>query len=109
MHGIDPSEQVCLLFREKSSALLLVEEDDGNFGKALAPHGGYSDLRIGLAESCSPRDGFQLCIEATVKQDQKTESSVFDPGAFSDPRICLRTRGIVQPVSRVGEGLSEFL
>jgi len=65
-------------------------------------------LCVGVAQLRCFGDGFQfgrfeLSIEASIEQHEKSEASGFDRSAVAGPRVRFLAGGIVEPVAGVGK------
>src|SRR5579864_910057 len=108
-NAVNPGVNVSFLLRQHTSALLLVQKDNGVARKPLALRGCGGRARVGLSQACGVRHSFQLGIESAVEQHQKSESRGLDRGPMSGPAVGLRPGRIVQPISGVRKSLMKSL
>ncbi len=77
--------------------------------KALAPGGRGGSQSVRFSEARGIGDGFQLRVEPSVEQHEKSEAGGLDRRPVPGPRVRLLAGRIVEPVPGVGKGLPQRL
>jgi hypothetical protein len=83
------------LFRKETSALFLVEEDDGLRWKSFRTRHRDRCGSVGTAQPGRVPGCFDLRVRAAVEQNQEAETCSFENLPFSTPGICFRARRMI--------------
>lgn len=109
--GFGPREEIGGLFRQKASALLLVEKDDRCFGEVLALRGcnrggGVLSAKCGGSRPASARS-LNLSIKTSIEEHKEAEAIAQQNIALPLPGVRGLARRVVEPVAGEGKVFSQ--